>query len=343
MLRIAPMRAIPGLLREFGVDPTPLLQPLGLGEETAFQDPDATLPLALVGSLMKDCVQATACPHFGLLVGRLTDASCLGAIGLLLQSAPDVRTALEGLVANLDLHDRGATSFLEISEGNCVLGYEVYEHGIEATDQLGDCAMAISCNIMRSLCGPDWLPVEVRLRHESPVDVEPYRDFFQAPLRFNAGHSGIVFPTHWLDRSVPLADQALRQDLLDRIQAIRLQSNQSFRDQAHRMLVSLIRGQCCSREQLAAQFSLHPRTLNRRLKEAGTSFRELHTGVRREIARQLLRDTRRGIPAIASLLEYSDVTAFNRAFSDWEGISPAKWRKTAQSASLAPAQPGAGR
>ena len=72
---------------------------------------------------------------------------------------------------------------------------------------------------------------------------------------------------------------------------------------------------------------LHPRTLNRRLQEAGTSFRELHRTVRHELACQLLRDTGSSIPAIATLLGYSGSNAFVRAFAQWEAVPPATWRK----------------
>ena len=340
MVRIAPLGGIPEFLRQFGVDPAGLLQRHGLSEATSFDNPDATVPLALAGSLLKDCVQATACPCFGLRLGQRADASVLGALGQLLGNAPDVRTALEELVANLDLHDRGAAATLEVSAADCILGYEVYEHGVEGTDQLGDYSMAVCWNIMRSLCGPEWLPTEVRFRHGNPVDVEPYRSFFRAPLRFNAGHNGVVFSTRWLSQPIALANPGLRQHSIDRIDLLRVNLNQSFRDQAHKVLVTLIGSQGGSREQLATCFSIHPRTLNRRLKEAGTSFQKLHNEVRGEMARQLLRDTKRSIAAIAALLEYSDVTAFNRAFSHWEGTSPAKWRKRMQPALMAPDRNG---
>ena len=282
------------------------------------------MPVATAGSLLKVCAQETACPHFGLLVGQGGDISSPGAIGFLLRNAPDVKTALNELVTNLDLHDRGATTFLEVSDKHSVLRYEIYEHGIEGTDQISDCAMAIGLNIMRALCAPDWLPTEVRLRHQPPAAIEPYRCFFQATLKFNAEHTSLVFPTHWLNQPVRLADPMLRREFLEQIQEMRDYSNQSFRDQAHKALVILIGKQRCSRDQLAEHFSIHPRTLNRRLMDAGTSFRQLHNEARYEMACQLLRDTKRCLASIASLLGYSDSTAFNRAFSHWEGTGASK-------------------
>ena len=327
MIRIAPLGAVPALLREFGIDPEPLLRAHGIKDTETFKDPEATMAFAIGGRLLKTCAERTLCPYFGLLVGQRADTSVLGSVGLLLRNAPDVITALNELVTNLDLHDRGATCFLDISGNDALLGYEVYVHGVEGTDQVSDLAMAVGWNIMRTLCGPTWLPSEVRLRHEHPLDIEPYRRYFNAPLKFNAEHSSLVFPASWLPQPTQLADPSLRQVFLSRIQEMRAYTDQSFREQAHKMLVMLLGQQRCTREQLAEQFAMHPRTLNRRLKDAGTSFRELHGVACHEMARQLLRDTRRNFSSIANLLGYSEESAFSRAFSKWEGMPPTQWRK----------------
>jgi len=39
------------------------------------------------------------------------------------------------------------------------------------------------------------------------------------------------------------------------------------------------------------------------------------------------RDSNSSIDAIAALLGYSGATAFNRAFSQWEGTPPSTWRR----------------
>ena len=49
--------------------------------------------------------------------------------------------------------------------------------------------------------------------------------------------------------------------------------------------------------------------------------------VRYEVARNLLRDTRRPVSDIAPCLGYGDDTAFSRAFRRWSGMSPGQWRE----------------
>jgi AraC-like DNA-binding protein len=326
-IRIAPVAVVPDLLREFGVAPGPLLKPFGL-TEAYFRNPDNTVSYELMGQIIKAGMRATACPHFGLLIGQRGDASTLGAPGFLLRHAPDVVTALNEAISNLDLHDRGATAFIEVGDATTLLGYTIYNARVEAADQIGDTAVAMMWNIMRSLCGPEWKPIEVCFRHDAPADLSAHRRYFsQAPLRFNAAHNALIFATEWLARPLQQADPLLRRHLLQHIDDMRRYTDQDFRDKAYRALLLLLGKRPCTLEEMARHFSMHPRTLNRRLKDSGTSFRELYTNARHHTARQLLCDTRTPIEAIASLLGYSDATAFNRAFARWEGIPPAAWRR----------------
>jgi AraC-like DNA-binding protein len=53
--------------------------------------------------------------------------------------------------------------------------------------------------------------------------------------------------------------------------------------QVNQQLIHLLGRQRCSLQELASQMGVHPRTLNRRLQEAGTSFRELHRTVRHQL------------------------------------------------------------
>ncbi|MEF8749740.1 MAG: AraC family transcriptional regulator [Candidatus Accumulibacter propinquus] len=325
-VRVAPLAAIPELLREFGVIPGPLLKSFGLTEDF-FRHPDNTTSFQLLGRLIKACVRETGCPHFGLLIGQRGNVSSLGATGFLMRNAPDVGTALNEAIINIDLHDRGAAPFIEVTDETTVLGYTIYQPGIVGGDQIADGSLAVIWNIMRALCGPEWLPIEVRFRRNTPVDFGAYRRFFQAPLCFNASHNALVFQTSWLTKSVQLADPLLRQHFLQHIQELRLYSNNNFREMVYEGLLLLLGAQRCTLKDLASHFSMHQRTLIRRLSEAGTSFRELHKEARHQTARQLLIDTRSSIETIATLLGYSGGNAFNRAFFQWEGVPPAKWRR----------------
>jgi AraC-like DNA-binding protein len=338
-IRVAPICALPDLLRDFAVAPGPLLKSFGLTEDF-FRHPDNPISFQLAGRLLQACAHETCCDHFGLLLGQLGNAMTLGAPGFLIRHAPDVATALHEAIVNLDVHDRAAMPFLEVGDQTTVFGYAIHQQDIEGAGQIGDIALAMIWNIMRGLCGSEWLPLEIRFRRDKPDDIGIYHQFFQAPLRFNATQNALTFPTVWLTKPVQFADPMLRQHFLRHIQDMRRHIDLDFRDKAYQTLLLLVGEERCTLEELARHFSMHQRTLNRRLKDSGTSFRELHNQARHQTARQLLSDTRTSIESIASLLGYSGATAFNRAFTQWEGTPPAQWRRHAQLvSSQAPASP----
>ena len=82
---------------------------------------------------------------------------------------------------------------------------------------------------------------------------------------------------------------------------------------------------------IAQFFTLHPRTLNRRLRAEGTTFSALLVEARFKIARQLLRDTRLQTTEIAYILGYADTASFDHAFRRWSGTTATKWRSSNRS------------
>lgn len=330
-IRLAPIAPLPAILREYGVAPRPLLAAHGL-DEAAFADHDRPLAFTAIGALLVDAVRATACPHLGVLLGQRADASTLGAVGFLMASAPDVRTALAAMVANLDLHDRGAAPYLEIAGKAALLGYAIEVPGVAGSEIIYDTALAVGWNLLRGLCGSNWVPLEVRFRRPRPDNIEPYRRFFQCHLHFDAEHNAVVFSSDWLDAATRLADPVLHSHFRQHIDEMRRYTEADLVERMRKALVRLLETRRCSLAALADEFALHPRTLNRRLRDAGTSFRELQQSARHTLACQLLRDTRCTVPTIASLLGYSGPTAFTRAFVQWEGEPPAAWRKRIRAA-----------
>jgi hypothetical protein len=64
----------------------------------------------------------------------------------------------------------------------------------------------------------------------------------------------------------------------------------------------------------------------RRIAEEGSSFRQLLSDARRELARVYLQHPSLGLSKTASLLGYEDSNSFLRAFRVWEGVTPSEWR-----------------
>ncbi|HAE49350.1 MAG TPA: AraC family transcriptional regulator, partial [Tistrella mobilis] len=68
-------------------------------------------------------------------------------------------------------------------------------------------------------------------------------------------------------------------------------------------------------------------TLARRLASSGMSFRLVRDELRRDLACSLLRRTELSLADIADRLDFSEPSAFQRAFRQWTGQPPARWRR----------------
>ena len=327
-VRIGPILALPGILRGLGVEPTGILAEAGF-DLALFDDPDNEVSFAARNRLVAHCVARTGCQHLGILIGGQAGLQTLGLVGLLVKYSPDVETALRSLVRHFHLQARGAVTTLTADDGLATLGYDIYQPGVEATGQVGSGAVAMLFNIMRELCGPQWKPVEVRFGQRRPADVGPYRKLFKAPLRFDAERNALMFSDEWLTRSLPGADPSVRRLLQGQIDALEARHGDDFPEQVRSVLrTALVTGHAGA-DQVAALFSMHSRTLSRRLDAFGVGFQELVDEGRFEIARQMLEDSAMEVGQIASLLDYADPSAFTRAFRRWSGTTPGRWRAEA--------------
>lgn len=324
-LRVGGALAITAVLRDFGVDPREVLIEAGIAPKL-FDDPDNLITYRARGRLMTRSVVRTGCPHFGLLVGQRMNLQALGVVGLLARNAPDVEAALRSIVTLLHLHARGAVMELMVDHTLAMLSYDAYQPHIESADQTGDAAVAMMVNAMQTLCGTDFQPIEARFAHRKPDDVQPFRKFFKVPLRFDAEHYALVFASDWLDRQVPGNDAELARLLQKQINALEAKHGDEFPEIVRSLLRSALLTGHGSADQVAALFSMHVRTLSRRLEEFGTSFQELVDEGRFEIARQMLEDTSLEVGQIAEALGYARASAFTRAFRRWSGATPAAWR-----------------
>ena len=73
-------------------------------------------------------------------------------------------------------------------------------------------------------------------------------------------------------------------------------------------------------------FGLSGKTLERRLRERGASYRATVEGIRRDLAERYLADTDLRLQQIAYLLGYSEPAPLVRAFKRWTGGTPMQYR-----------------
>lgn len=176
---------------------------------------------------------------------------------------------------------------------------------------------------------PEAFAVErVQLRQPAPADPAPYRQVFQCPVDFGAEADALVFTRAQWEARLPAHDPTLAQ-VLETHARVRLERMTS----APMALAADVRAAIIAAlpdgapvEAVARTLRLSVRTLQRRLGDAGTTYRDALDTVRGELAREYLHDGRVAISEVALLLGFADQRSFHRAFERWTGETPGRWR-----------------
>lgn len=329
-IRIARLGPVPELLRELRCNPESVLAPVGF-DPALFNQPDVRVPYLAAAKMLVACAEASATPHFGLLVGQRFDLSMLGVLEPLLRNSITVQDALLQLVRHLHLNDRGAAGFLAKREQDEIaFGYNVYRSEVPGAVHIYAIALASICGIMRTLCGPAWQPKRVMFAHDMPADINPYHQCYRAPLHFNAAHSEVVFADYWLGLPVHGADSGRRLSAERIALTVETEQDNHFVTRVRRTVYELLMSGEVSTRLICARLGIHERVLRRHLHAEGTAIKQLIGSARHEIACQLLGNTQLSLAEIAAALAYSDATAFSRAFRNQADMPPDRWRRSGQ-------------
>jgi AraC-like DNA-binding protein len=169
---------------------------------------------------------------------------------------------------------------------------------------------------------------EVRFPYPRPEHAADYARIYTERAMFGAKTLAAYFDAAVLD--VPMhRDVADLEDFLagapGRISMLYRRDREAVR--AVREYIAARLAHAPSLAEAARELHVAPRTLHRRLREEGTTFREIKDAVRREAALARVREPRVSVAQLASELGYSEPSAFFRAFQGWTGEAPTAHRK----------------
>ncbi|HEJ4560670.1 TPA: AraC family transcriptional regulator [Pseudomonas aeruginosa] len=277
--------------------------------------------------LLARAAQVLDDPLLGLHVGQSISARHLGVLGSVLLACGNLDTALQRLERYLRLVFDVIPMFRRDGEGWFELVWDVshYQPG-SLVSETGIVAMVQFC---RALVRGTANPLLIDFNHDGPTDITPYEDFFGCPVRFGQAEAVLRFSSKLLELPLKSPDPvlvSLLEQHADRLLA-QLPQQDEVVERVRKTITRALREGEPGIEQISSKLHLSSRTLQRRLREAGTSFRSELNLVRHELALSYLRAPRLQIMDIAMLLGYSEHSAFTRAFKEWSGQSPQEARQ----------------
>ncbi len=265
-------------------------------------------------------------PAFGLKMVQLSDPSGHPPAFLAAYYARDYRDALARTARFKRLCTPEQLLFDETGTSVVVTTKWLFTAEPEPTIAT-DVAFATLVTLGRLGTGQPLAPLGVELTRPAPGG-GGHETFFACPVAYGAERNALILKPCDLDRPFPGHNPELLAMLGPALSAA-LEELEAHALPAQVKAV-LKRTLASGRPEVLAvarELGLSERTLQRRITEAGTTFRDLLAEARRDLGLQLLSDPAADIDEIACLLGYQDTRSFYRAFRQWEGVPPIRWRE----------------
>lgn len=320
------VRPLVGFAESLGLSVDEILAHAGITVEA--EDPDALVPYEALIVLWQALVAAHPTQPLGLMYGSLLPLEATGVIGYALRHVANGHAA----VALTLRFSRLIDPFLRLEvvrDGEWSIVKLEHEPRTVALVEPVEMLVVAMLRMAVGLVGQGAHAREVRFRHEARHPLPTYRQAaLGADVRFGAECDGIVFSSALLDLPMPAAEPRVAAYLEKHAATLIAAVGDGSLEDRIRTLVheSLSNGEP-DIETVARNLGRSARSLQRELKERGSSFSGLVDEVRRDQAMALLRHPETGVAEVAFLLGYSDARAFYRSFRRWTGQTPSAFRR----------------
>lgn len=300
----------------------PALESAGLPDSLAAAD---YIKLLAVGAELADD------PHFGLHVGERVKLGTYSVYGLILLSCRDFGQVLQHTMRYEQLaHDLGRSDL--VVDGDQAQ-YQWISNYPDASRHLVESVFAGIRVFSTWLAGVALPSSKIQLVHARDADAAEYERIFGALPLFGEPVNAAHFDAQLLSWPVPNADvglyPVLQQHAETRLQE-RSRNAQGIAAQVHAAIIKNLAHDRVRLASIAEELKLSPRTLQRKLSEAGASFQQVLDQARFALATDYLRQDTLSLVDIAFLLGYQEQSAFTHAFKEWAGVNPGAWRESAQ-------------
>jgi AraC-like DNA-binding protein len=266
-------------------------------------------------------------PGLGVEAGRRHHLSLYGAWGLALISSRTLRDAVDVALRYADLtFVFGQLTFHEMG-GRACLCFDDSEIPVDMRAFLAERIMSCINTICQDMFSAGIPMSSIRFRHGAPTDTAHYREIFGLEPEFHAELNELAFDSAYLDAPLPQVNDLAR-GTCERLCRDLLTTRHARTGVAGSVRDLLVRnpGEISDQLAIATRLFMSPRTLSRRLREEGTSFRILVDEVRQMMSEELLTHTDMTTEQVAARLGYAEAASFIRAFRRWKDCPPQEFR-----------------
>ena len=218
----------------------------------------------------------------------------------------------------------------QLSEAGLTITYDWLESAVGSPPFLSGSEALFLVKLARMGTRHEVKATAVTLR-ELPEAREAFEAFLGCTIRRGRRLSVSFSPD---DAARPfLTDNSAMWDIFEpqlRQRLSELEGSATFEARTRAVLLEALPSGQVSVEAAAKRLAMSPRTLQRRLRDEGTSFKAVVRETRKSLSRNYLGQTQLSYGEIAYLLGFQEQSSFFRAFHEWTGTTPESLRQSLQ-------------
>lgn len=310
-----------------GGDPAVLLRGAGIEPDLL----DSRSGVVAYGAMVKLLERASLklnCPDFGMRLAALQRrAKVLGPLHVAMRNSPTLGDALRYCADQLQVYGSATQiCFERLDDRRRFMHFEIQLDGLPDERQAVEHALSLIQHAALTITGGRAHAREVWFAHAPGAPLSTYGAHFNAAIRFGQCMNGLSFEEHDLNRPVPDTDPELYEIATNCIDDVFPPAAASMRARVRRIADRLLTEGNCTHERVAAALGLHPRTIQRRLRNEGESFESIKDRVRRDAALCYLQQSNVPLVRLTEILGYSETSVLSRSCHRWFAASPRRLR-----------------
>ncbi len=284
-----------------------------------FYNPDAQIPIALLNEMLVRIQKKTGSES---LVGEMPEffrSTNMGHVSSHIFQEPNLLGLLTATASNQAILRSDFNIKLFTHGTRTRFSVKINQRKSKAVQILEDIDIARILDGFRLAIGADFTPIEVGITSDSAKPLERILPTGDYTLRTGQIESYIVFPTVHLSRKMPVSNFADSNPKDPSMPDSVSRQIQQLMDEFHPGFIPRL-------EEIALLAGISRRTIERRLQDEFTSFRQLRSDYLKRKSLTYLMDPSLNVLMVSQLLDFANPQNFIRSFRSWNGMTPMEYR-----------------
>jgi AraC-like DNA-binding protein len=323
------LRCFPELVRHLGGDADAILNRSTV-DPSLLDTQGSVIEYRTLLNTMRHAAEELESPEFGLRLAVMQGGNkSIGPIGVVMKNSKTLGQAIGYCAKHIHAYSVATRVRFEPDRQNhqLLVRLEILLDRMPDKRQAVEHALMLASLNIRELTGGGARVRKILFTHDPQTSPRSYRQFFGCDVSFGQKADGLILTEDDLLAPVVDPDSRVYEMATSFIEARFPRTEASIHARVRSFIQQYLGSNNCTNERIAAEFCLHPRTLQRRLRAEETSFEDIKDEVRREFALRYIQNGDMPLKRVAEKLGYAETSVLSRSCFRWFAASPRQLRQ----------------